>query len=243
MNNIFSITYNVLASTVDKNNNMRFDCILNTFQDIATFHSDEMGVSYEKLLNSSNAIWVLSKIKFVTYKTPLWNEKTTFSTYPTDISSFRFIREFTITGDMGAKVYGHSEWCVLDATTGGLRKSNSIKYPFDLERRTDNLPIPPFERLNYEVDDTNYVYTYNVSLTDIDCNNHTNNVAYARMALNSFDLDEYFNCNFKGLEIKFLNQTYIGNSIKIFKKIIEENKVYVVGYKDDNIVFSALFTK
>ena len=198
-----------------------------------------MGVNYEALLESSNAFWVLSKISLQINKFPLSNEKCEAETYPTDISGFRFLRELRIKGNEGADVVGHSEWCVLDATTFQLRRSNSIVYPFNIKRRTDNVGLE-FIKERFLTTEEDYVYTYKVMLTDIDCNKHTNNVSYAKMAINSFDLQEFNTFNFSKIEIKFINQSYFNDEIKVYKKIINDT-AYVEGKILDKQIFSVIF--
>ncbi len=240
MKNTYSLTKQINASLIDYNNKMRFDTLLASFQDTAIFHSNEMGVGFEDFIKSSNAIWVLTKVKIYAPKMPVLTENVEFSTYPTDVSLLRFTREFTAFGDKDAKAVGHSEWCVLDATTKSLRKSNSIDYPRDLEHRTDNVGLT-FDNMRYEIGD--YVYTHKVKLTDIDCNRHTNNVAYARMALNAFSIEEYESFNFTTFEIKFIAQSYYGDEIEIYKNKIDENKVFILGKIQDKNIFSTIFSK
>lgn len=241
MNNTYSIKKQVDSSMIDYNNVMRFDNALLEFQNLAIFHSHEMGVGFEDLKNSSNAFWVLTKVKLYAPKMPHLTENTTFTTYPTDISALRFIREFTAFGDNGGKVLGHSEWCVLDFDTKQLRRSSSIVYPNDLVHRTDNVGLT-FDNARYEISDEDYVYTYKVKLTDIDCNRHTNNVAYARMALNAFTIDEYDSYNFNTFEIKFISQSYFASEIEIYKKAVDANTVFILGKSQDKNVFSVVLS-
>ena len=240
MKNTFTLTKQITATSIDYENKMRFDTLLSSFQDTAIFHSNEMGVGFYDLLKTSNAIWVLTKIKLYAPKMPLLTENVEFATYPTDISAFRFIREFTALGDMGGNAVAHSEWCLLDATSKSLRKSDSIVYPFDVERRTDNVGLS-FDNMRYDIG--TYSYTYKVKLTDIDCNRHTNNVAYARMALNAFNIEEFDSYNFTTFEIKFINQSYFGDEIEIYKNKLDENKVFIIGKIQDKSIFSVLLSK
>lgn len=241
MNNTYSIKKQVDSSMIDYNNVMRFDNALLEFQNLAIFHSQEMGVGFEDLKKSSNAFWVLTKVKLYTPKMPCLTENTTFTTYPTDISPLRFNREFTALGENGGKILGHSEWCVLDFDTKQLRRSNSIKYPTELVHRTDNVGLT-FNNARYDVSSEDFAYTYKVKLTDIDCNRHTNNVAYARMALNAFNLDEYDNYNFNTFEIRFIAQSYYASEIEIYKKVVDENTVFVLGKSQDKNIFSVIFS-
>ena len=240
MKNTYTLTKQINSTLIDYENKMRFDTLLSSFQDTAIFHSNEMGVGFYDLLKTSNAIWVLTKIKLYAPKMPLLTENVEFSTYPTDISAFRFIREFTALGDMGANAVGHSEWCLLDASSKSLRKSDSIVYPFNIVRRTDNVGLS-FDNMRYDMG--KYAYTYKIKLTDIDCNKHTNNVAYARMALNSFSIEEFDSYNFTTFEIKFINQSYFGEEIEIYKNKLDENRVFILGKSKDKNIFSVLLSK
>ncbi len=241
MNNTFNLKTKITSSLVDYDNKMRFDTLLNEFQNATIFHSEEMGVGFEDFKKSSNAFWVLTKIKLYAPKMPKIYENVDFITYPTDISGFRFIREFTALGDMGAKVLGHSEWCVLDLETKRLRRSDSVVYPFNEIRRTDNVGLE-FSNMKFDVVESDYSYDYTVKLIDIDCNNHTNNVSYAKMALNAFDIEEYKSYNFTTFEIKFINQSYFGDKITIYKKQVD-NGVYILGKILDKQIFSVMLSK
>lgn len=230
------------SSLVNYKEEMRFDTLLHMFQNIAIFHSKDLGVSFEEMLENSNAFWVLTKIKVYVEKMPKWNELATFSTYPTDILTYRFMREYLVEGEEGAKVYAHSEWCAIDAENGSIRRSNTIKYPFDLNRRTDNLPLSPFNRYYCDTSLTNKVFSYTIRLTDIDVNKHTNNVTYARLALNAFTIDEWESYDFKSFEIKFVNQSYYGDTVDVFKKVLEDNSVYICGFIGEKTIFSVLLS-
>ena len=138
MKNYLQTNHLINISDVDVNYNLRLDNMLNCFQDITTFHSFELGVDRESLVKNCSAFWVLSKIKVVFNKLPMWNEDATIKTWPTTVSPIRFFREFSITTPSGAKVDANSEWCVLDANTFAIRRSSSINYPFDMEHIAPN---------------------------------------------------------------------------------------------------------
>ena len=129
---------------------------------------------------------------------------------------------------------------MLDASNLSLRKADSIKYPRDIEHLNDNVNVLDFTRFSQKVVEDDFYYSYKTVFTDIDCNGHVNNIAYARMSLNLFSPEEFDKGNFNSFEIHFVSQTYFGEEIKIYKKS-EEGKVYVEGIKDNKTVFKALF--
>ena len=239
MKNFYEQNLTVTPSLCDPNERLGFDAILTIFQDVTTTHSNQMGLGHSDMIANSNAFWVLSKTKFkLTGEIKVYNELNA-KTYPLKPSAIRFIRENVIKSKNGY-VEGVSEWCILDATSMAIRKINTVAYPTfsHLEGKTGLT----FSRLNESVLDTDYAYTYQTTLTDIDANNHVNNVSYCRMALNAFTPKEWTEFNFNGFEINYISQTFYGYNIKIYKKVVE-NGVYIEGKYNDKTVFKTLFTK
>ena len=238
MKNYYQISNLINISSVDVNYNLRFDHILNYFQDVTTTHSYELKVDRETMMKDSNAFWVLTKIKLQVEKLPKWNEEVAIKTYPTTVSPVRFFREFSITSTSGAKVIAKSEWCVLDGTTKTLRRSNSINYPVDMEHLPPNPEIVDFAKIKEEISIINYFYSYKIMYADLDCNNHTNNVVYAKMMINAFTPEEYSSLNIKGIEINFLNQSYYGDTVDVYKKKCD-NGYYIEGKIQDKTIFTS----
>lgn len=239
MENYYSKINTISSSQVDSYHKIRFDSILNVFQDLATAHSTKMGVDFPTLLEKSNAFWVLSKIKFKIEGNIYQNDTVEAVTWPNKPSLIRFLRNFSVESK-SSKIQGVSEWCVLDATTNSIRKFDSICYPQDLVHSEEKPEISAFTKLNEEVLEDCLYYEYKVLFTDIDCNKHTNNVSYAKMALNCFTPDEFEKFNFNAFEIHFISQSYFGNVIKVYKKQID-SKVYIEGKLNDKIVFKCIF--
>ena len=239
MNAIYSKIEEITSSKVDVNENIRYDAILNIFQDLATAHATEMGMSFTALKQSSNAFWVLSKIRFRLDGTIREGDVINTQTWPILPTAYRFLRDYKLSGPSG-NVFGSSEWCVLDWTTGRLRKVSSLVYPSDLVHIETRSNIGEFNKYNVEVKDCDLIFEHTAKYCDIDCNGHVNNVSYAKMALNVFSPEEFSGYNFKSFEIHFLSQTYFGNQIKIYKKQVE-NGVYVEGRLNDKAVFKATF--
>ncbi len=239
MKSYLTIKKEITSSMVDSTHKLRFDAILNTFQDLATAHATQMGMGFIDLKNSSNAFWVLSKIRFNLDGSIYQNQTIKATTWPLAPSTFRFVRDFVISSESG-KVLGSSEWCLLDFDTIGLRKLSSVNYPSQLKHLKKRSNAGDFNRIKIELTNEDYLYDYTATFCDIDCNNHVNNVSYAKMALNCFTPNEFNDFNFKGFEIQFITQTYYGDKISIYKKTIE-NGVYVEGVCKDKTIFKSIF--
>lgn len=241
MNNKIEINTKVYASNCDNNQRLRFDTILNYFQDIATLHATEMKTDFSTLKSTSNAFWVLTKIKFKLEGEIKYNDNVTIRSWPLNPQLVRCVRDFVIDAPNG-KVLGSSEWCMLDVDTLRIKKISSTCYPSELDHITDRSGASDFIKLNEDITESDYFNTYVCVYTDIDCNDHVNNVSYSKMALNIFTPDEFTKYNFNAFEINFISQAYIGDAISIYKKVTD-NGVYVEGKTKDKPVFKCLFSK
>ena len=139
MNNYLSYKHTVHYSEIDSVYKLRFDSIISTFQKITLFHSGEMKVDAKTLKEESNAFWVLCKTKFKINKMPIITNVVDVETWPTTVTPLRFYREYQISLDGEPCILGSSEWVTLDVDTRTLRKTETIKYPYDMQHR---LPTP-----------------------------------------------------------------------------------------------------
>ncbi len=243
MKNYYGIKRKTTSSMYDNNYKLRFDGILTIMQDLATAHSYDMKVDHDTLLKSSNAFWVLSRAKFKINKHIVNDTLAYFKTWPLKPSGIRFLREFSFIQNKNVMVDGRSEWCIIDSKNFAIRRLDSVNYPTDLNYIKKSSNTPEFSKIKYLVNDEDYCLDYKVSFTDQDVNNHTNNVAYSRMALNCFEVEEFNNYDFSTFEIKFINQTFYGDVIKLYKKIVDENTVYIEGRIEDKKIFFVILSK
>jgi len=219
MNNTYKMSHRVSYSEADLSYRMRPDGILNCFQDITGLHSEELGTDGKTLKEKSNAFWVLSKVKMRLHCFPAFDEEVELCTWPTDVGGVRFGRDFTISTPGGETLVSlSSEWCTLDMENGRLRKAESVCYPHDMPHRADRAQSGEWIKGKEETGDCHLSYIAHPALTDIDTNRHTNNVAYLKMALNSFRPEDYEALALKEVQIHFISQTYWGDSVGIYKK-------------------------
>lgn len=239
MKNYFKTDYVIKYSEVDSNYNLRLDRILDYFQDITGTHSKEMGIDGPTMLATSNAFWILIKIKMVIKELPKFDDTVELETWPTTIGGVRFKRDYAIHKNGEKVVMSSSEWCTLDYDTRMPRKASSVCYPADMEHRIDESGAGALVRVKEKVGEEDYVYTYRSMFVDIDGNKHTNNVAYVRMVLNAFTPEEFESLNVKMMQIAFASQTYYGDEIQIYKKCTE-NGIYIEGQCHGKQVFNCI---
>ncbi len=228
------------AEKCTKNGKIRFDSVLLLFQDATNMHSYEMKLDKDTLKNSSNAFFVLTKVKFKLYGDINFGDSVQVKTWPLKVDSpIRFYRDYEILSGEKPLLYGHSEWCVLDYDTRALRKISSVKYCDDIDYLPKTNLVDNFLNFN-GIEKGALKYIHKVGFCDIDFNNHTNNACYVKMALNAFNPDEFTSFNFTGFEIRFNKETVYNDQIEIYKNKIEKG-VLIQGFKENTKIFECLF--
>ncbi len=203
---------------------------------VATFnHSNLLGLSHQEMLDKSNAFWVVTKLKLVLLSDINSGEKLTLRTWTHTPSMIRFDRECEIKLRNKKLAKARVEWCCLDYTTGRPRKASSIVYP-ELEMVENANNNIKYSTEKVELGKEDFVYTRVVRSMDIDVNLHTNNLKYNFMALDCFSVEELKSMKIKEYEISFVNQSYEGDHIDVYRKKVKDT-YFIEGKKDDKVIF------
>ena len=112
---------------------------------------------------------------------------------------------------------------------------SSIVYP-DLEMEKTKNHNTVFTNMREEVSAKDLVYQKTIMATDIDLNNHTNNMIYNRIALDAFTVQELKQMSIKEYEIYFVNESYEGEVVDVFKKKVK-SYYYIEGKSGDKTIF------
>lgn len=209
--------------------------LIKLFQ-IATFnHSHLIGLDHVSMENNSNAFWIVTKIKVVPYSSVKAGDKVNLTTWTYEPGSVRALRDGVLKHKNSIKAKFVAEWCCLDLETRRPRRISSIRYP-DLDMEKTNFLKLEFTNLKEEVDKSNYIYSRVIRSSDIDVNNHTNNLKYNQIALDSFSVDELKAFKIKEYEIYFVNESREGDKIDVFKKKLR-NQVYIEGKVENKTIF------
>ncbi len=207
--------------------------------EIATFkHSNIMGLDHVSMEKNSNAFWVVTKMKVILNSPININDQVRVLTWTRELGSVRALRDCVIKVKNSVKAKFLAEWCCLDFETRKLRRLNSICYP-ELKMEKINYVKTEFTNLKENVEEKDFVYSRIIRSTDIDVNIHTNNLKYNYMALDAFSTEELNSFDIKEYEIYFVNESYEGEKIDIFKKKIK-NYYYIEGRVENKIIFKTV---
>ena len=235
MKNLHIEKFTINDTNVDFNTRLKISEAIRFLQVVTFNHSNLIGLDHVTMQNKSNAFWIVTKMKLNFKNNITTGDNIKVYTWTQPLSSIRAIRDFKIKLKNSVMVKAVAEWCCLDYNTRKIRKLNSIAYP-DLEMVETSSNNLEFSKVNYEIDETNYVYTKIIRSSDIDVNNHTNNLVYNTMALDAFSLDELNSMIIKDYEIHFVGETYFKEEVKIYKKKIGQ-LYYIEGKVENKTVF------
>lgn len=238
MKNVHTEKYLTNDVEVDVNEKLSTTDILKLLQRVTFAHSKLIGLDHQTMIDRDNAFWVITKMKYVLNHPISADHKITLKTWTHAPQAVRFLRDLQIKEKNKVLVKGRSEWCCLDYATRGLRRSSSIKYPnLDMiETKVNNIA---FSNFKIDFSETDYVYTKTIMPTDIDVNLHTNNLKYNVMALDALTLQDLQNNNIKEYEIHFVNESKIGDEIKIYKKKVK-GLYFIEGKRDNATIFRVI---
>lgn len=193
----------------DKNGRLSAKSILGFFQGIASYHAEEIGVGHE-FMQQNNLYWVISKVKFDVVKNPEINQDVIIETWPHEKGRIDFIRDYRITDIYGnVLVIGSSEWCVIDAITRRLMRTDNINYNGEAYNKSNY--EDKFTKIRLMGMELEYKYTHKVMPSEIDTNKHMNNTNYANVVYNVIE-----NRDISHFELNYLSECLEGEELKVY---------------------------
>jgi acyl-ACP thioesterase len=217
---------------MDAGGKISIQSLCNYLQEMAGLHAAELGVSVTDLFKK-NLTWVLSRLHVIIDHYPSWGDYVTIDTWPSGAEGLYAIRDFYII-DSADKMIGRaiSSWMIID-----LVKKKPIEMPkfvHDLrltgkERAIeDHFPkLPKISEINFEKQ-------FNVRRSDLDINQHVNNVNYIEWAVESVPGEIYNSKVLKELEINFRAESTYGDRIIAQSQVQNDTCFHKLTRSDDN---------
>lgn len=220
MGNAYLKDYEVHYYEVDYKKRLLLTSLIDYLGDIATCHSEELGVGIE-YLKEKNLAWVLYSWDINIDRQPSYGETITIKTDPCGFKRFYAFRKFE----------------VLDGEKNIIARANSVWFLIDVERRR---PVRITDQMYeaYGVDETNSEIfdifkgeklsendgevTFNVRYSDIDTNRHVNNAKYVAWAVETIPKDIVINYNLKEVKVNYEKETHYGEKVKAIIQVTDQ---------------------
>lgn len=184
---MYSFDTRVRYSETDAAGKLTLEAILDYFQDVSTFHSEDLGLGI-KFLEEHHLAWVLTSWQIVVERYPECCEFIKVTTFPYDFKGFMGNRNFFLEDASGKKsAYANSIWTLMnlekerpERPTEEMKERYVIEPKLDMEYAPRKIEIPESFTQQKPIRIREY---------HMDTNQHVNNGQYLRMAMKYVEND------------------------------------------------------
>jgi len=204
--------YPIHSYEIDQQSRLSFVSTINYFQESAWRNAESLGVGFHDLA-LKDRFWVLSRLYVEMYRYPLWGDTIQLETWPKGIESLFALRDFRIKSADGKELLGAgaSAWLIIDGSTHRLQRVEQVcgglpRYPQSaVEHKLGKIALPSTM--------TSYSRIF-AGYTDVDINNHVNNVSYLNWAVNHLPV-ENDKLTVRSAELNFLSEARLRSPVEI----------------------------
>ena len=228
--------FKIKTYDIDFKKGISLKAILGFLEETATCHGKEMGYSYLESMKEG-IYWVLRSAKIEFFKRPKFDDVIEIYTWPAGIQGVKVLRKFELFMNGVLIGRGYHYWIMLS-----IKKMKPIIY----QKFSDSLIGLPSElKDNYRIKkikrqtNLNYAYKKEVMLSDLDSNNHVNNVKYSDIIYNAIPTELLYTKEIIDFQIDYLKECKLGDKIGLFYKLIDDS-IFIEGRKDDESMFKSI---
>ncbi|MDO9679747.1 MAG: thioesterase [Bacteroidales bacterium] len=205
-------------------------------QEMANIHALSLGFGYDNLIGEGIA-WVLSRIHVKFLKLPTWKDNLIAETWHKGSDRLFGFRDYKACDSSGETVIlTTSSWLIINTNTRRLQRIDSVLgTDFEGSESVDAIKEPA-ERL-VSPDGMELRGSVTVKISDIDINQHTNNIRYMEWAMNHINTELATKMEISELWINFNNECRLNDVVDIYVK--EAEMVYIEGKRGETSVFQA----
>lgn len=223
MSKIFTKEYEIHYYEADSKLKCKLSSILDFICDVGTQQSEVLGGGID-YCTKNNCAWVFYKYDISIYRYPMFKEKIIITTIPIGFKKFYGLRQYIIK-DEEENVIGEAKALFFLINTKKRRPMRIQEEQYSIygvERDYQgNIDLEKLEKIY----DKDYEKEFNIRYSDIDSNNHVNNVKYVEWALEAIPLDILENYHLSNIKVTFEKECKYGDMVLSTCKIEEEGEI------------------
>ena len=228
MSKSFTKKYEIHYYEVNSKLRCKFSSIINFIEDIGTQQSEYLGGGIEYCAKN-NCGWVFYKYDIKMHRYPMFGETISITTQPIGFKNF----------------YGLRKYMIMDEEGNLIGEGLALFFLIDIEkRRPIRIQKEQYEfygvdgDMDYDIsmdkieknDEEQYNKQFDIRYSDIDSNNHVNNVKYIEWAMEAVPLDVLNNYDLKRIKVIFEKETTYGEKVLVSATVKEIDDVNLKSY-------------
>ena len=179
------------------------------------------------------AVWVFTKNRLVFLNEAKWTDDLEIECFMATKSLVKMNAQTIIKkGDIDV-AYSTVEMCALDQKAEKIRKVSEVGIDESIQFYGSKYDANFSKNTQIELEKVDSV---KVRSTNIDFCHHTNNMEYIRFLLNTYTVEELENSIIKEIEIDYINQSFEGQILDIYKKTVENKDIFEIKCQEKSIV-------
>ncbi len=204
---------NVRYAETGVNGSLKPVNILNYFQNIASDHSAEMGVSAMDLLPRGLA-WVIFQYQINIFRYPAWKENLRMRTWRYPHRNLYELRQYEVFDDHdNLLISSKSSWVLTSLATKKPVRLNRHLPPEMIDGlqqpiKNDFTAVP-------EISQSHAIRSFNARMHDLDFNRHVNNSVYVVWGIESVPQDIIRTCRPAAITVNYLGESLYGDPVTV----------------------------
>jgi len=227
----FEKEFEILSFQIDPNGKLRWASLADLLQEVAWKHADSR--DFGQQLFEKGFMWVLSRFHIKILEMPSWGKHIKIKTAGRGINKLFALREFEVENEEGKVIAkAMSAWLLLDIKSKRPQRPRQVLPSELFDDNPDDSLLPDKVNLAFEME---LGKSFPVNYSDLDMNNHVNNVSYIRW-IEDFCFENEI--QFNELLINYISEAIMGEEITlIFHKSGKET--FLSGIFNNRQVFLA----
>ena len=223
--------FSIASYNADFEGKGTLQALLQFLQEIAWEHAEHLDLGFTHLLEQ-NLVWVLARLKIKIIEFPAWQEKVKVKTWAAGKDNLYWYRDFYIY-DANENVIAKATttWIIINLETRRPHRADkmfNVKIDVDeraLDEKLGKLPHVSGEEIKYKKQ---------VSYSDLDLNDHVNNVKYIEWILDSYPLKFYKEHKVDTVEVNFLAEAMYGDDVFVNSDLENLSHLHRIKRESDN---------
>ena len=232
-------TQEVIVSNndVDTRFTLKVSALFRYFQDIALLATEEKGVDSISL-SKRNIDWVITRMDVEIKRLPKCDEKIIVHTYPGKDLAMLYPRYFFITDEKGEIIVRCSSlWALINSVTRKVIVDRDVINKLPGETYNNELPLPSKIAIP---DNKEFVEKRTIHYSDLDFNNHMNNVRYVELLSDVHDAAFYKNNRPSFISLNYTREIREKEMVSVFSDHL--NPETIIAEANDELSFIGKIT-